>query len=87
MKQGTWSWGGKDGEGGEGRGKELGIPGQGIRIAIAGPLTVDDLVSVGRHGRSPPCMSSGCSLSMGEVLQIFMIRVRITTVFLTYDTK
>ena len=78
-------WGGKDGEGREGRGNVVGPSGQGIGLAMAGPFAVDDVVAVGRQGSCPPCMTPGRCTSMTEILQIFMVRVDLDRNCGTFD--
>ena len=69
--------GGEDGEGGEGRGSVVGIPGKGFGLAVAGPFLVDDGVIVGNEGSRPPGMPLGCSASGGEALQVFAVEVHL----------
>ena len=59
---------GKDGEGGEGRGPVVCPAGQRIGLAIGCPLSVDDVVGVGRQSRRPPGMPPGRSAGRAEVL-------------------
>ena len=77
-------WGGKDGEGREGRGSVVGPAGQGIGLAMAGPFAVDDDIGVGRHGGCPPGMAPGCSTCMAEVLHVFMITVDLDRNYCTF---
>ena len=54
MENGCYREGGKDGEGGEGRGNVVCSPGQRIGLAFGRSLAVDDGVSVGCEGSRPP---------------------------------
>ena len=63
---------GREGSGG---GDVGGLARQSIGLAIAGTLAIDDVVIVGSEGGCPSGMSSGCCPSLGEILQILVVRV------------
>ena len=65
---------GEDGNG-EGGGWVLVVwpPGEGVRLAVGCPLSVDYVVLVRSQGCRPPGMSSGCSPACRKVLEVLVI--------------
>ena len=70
-KGGRGTWLGEDGNGGEEGGNAVGSTRQGIGLAIAGTLAIDDVVVIG----NPSGMSSRCCPGLGEILQSLVISV------------